>query len=169
MKSKNKGGQTGADRAALEAAKNIGIETGGTAPKKWMTEYGPDDTLRSFGLIEGPYDYRERTKSNVDDSDATIVFRFKSSPGTDCTIGYAQTHKWTSRMYSKFDGYKPVLVVHSLELSNVQKVCNFIEKYRLKTLNVAGHRDSTSGVEDFAQKVQNFLEIVFETITMAYI
>ena len=52
-----------------------------------------------FGLTEGPYDYRERTKANVDDSDGTVVFRFKSSPGTDGTIGYAQTHH---HQFSKF-------------------------------------------------------------------
>jgi hypothetical protein len=48
------GGQTGADRAGLEAAKALGIATGGTAPKGWRIENpdgtsGSDPSLAEFG------------------------------------------------------------------------------------------------------------------------
>ena len=42
------GGQTGADREALETARDLGIETGGFVPKGWLTEDGPDYSLHDF-------------------------------------------------------------------------------------------------------------------------
>ena len=46
------GGQTGVDAAALRAAKAVGIPTGGTAPKGWLTEDGPAPWLAEYGLVE---------------------------------------------------------------------------------------------------------------------
>ena len=75
------GGQTGADRGGLIAAKALGIPTGGTAPLGYKTEAGmkslqgretqaytsptpgSDLTLkREFNLKEGQCDYADRTK-----------------------------------------------------------------------------------------------------------
>ncbi len=39
------GGQTGADQAALRAARAAGIPTGGWAPLGWKTEEGPAPRL----------------------------------------------------------------------------------------------------------------------------
>jgi len=77
------GGQTGANREALECAKEIGLETGGTAPKGYRTKTGSDYELRDkFGLSESPYyDYAPRTKKNVADAEATIWFGNLGSPG----------------------------------------------------------------------------------------
>ncbi|HME98544.1 MAG TPA: putative molybdenum carrier protein, partial [Terriglobia bacterium] len=53
MKKIISGGQTGADMGGLLAARELGIETGGMAPKGWLTENGPEEVLlRSFGLSE---------------------------------------------------------------------------------------------------------------------
>lgn len=81
------GGQTGADRTALEEAKLLGFETGGTAPKHYHTEAGDDLTLKSeFGLEESDsYDYKPRTHQNVADADATVWFGKTDSPGYWCT------------------------------------------------------------------------------------
>lgn len=38
------GGQTGADRAGLEAGRSLGVATGGTAPGDFLTEFGIDDS-----------------------------------------------------------------------------------------------------------------------------
>lgn len=47
------GGQTGADEGGLEGARLLGIPTGGTAPKGYRTENGPNLTLRdTYGLVE---------------------------------------------------------------------------------------------------------------------
>ncbi|KAL6067628.1 Molybdenum carrier, variant 4 [Balamuthia mandrillaris] len=58
------GGQTGADRAGLEAGRLLGIATGGTAPSNFLTERGPDQTLkRLFGLTaDGDLSYAARTR-----------------------------------------------------------------------------------------------------------
>lgn len=80
------GGQTGADRTALECAQQLNIETGGTAPKGYRTETGPDPRLKDFGLIEhSSTSYAPRTRKNVRDSDCTVWFGNTGSPGYKCT------------------------------------------------------------------------------------
>src|SRR5262245_50643367 len=69
------GGQTGADTGALVAARELGIETGGVAPKGWLTEQGSEEALlRSFGLTECEEEgFPARTRRNVKDSDGTLL------------------------------------------------------------------------------------------------
>ena len=64
------GGQTGVDQLGLIAAKAAGIPTGGTAPKGYLTEIGPDLRLKSeWGLVENAFSsYTVRTKANVQNS-----------------------------------------------------------------------------------------------------
>jgi hypothetical protein len=67
------GGQTGADRAALDFALANGIAVGGWVPKGRLAEDGriPD---RYPGLVEtGSADPGVRTARNVRDSDATLI------------------------------------------------------------------------------------------------
>jgi hypothetical protein len=67
------GGQTGADRAALDAARELGVTTGGWVPKGRRAEDGsiPD---RYLGLRETPGDdYETRTRWNVHEADATLI------------------------------------------------------------------------------------------------
>ena len=65
------GGQTGADRAALDAAIRLGIPHGGWVPKGRIAEDGPLDP--TYHLREMPTDsYIERTEKNVTDSDGTL-------------------------------------------------------------------------------------------------
>ena len=66
------GGQTGADRAALDAAIESGFEHGGWAPKGMKAEDGriPD----KYNLKEMPTSsYPKRTEQNIVDSDGTII------------------------------------------------------------------------------------------------
>jgi hypothetical protein len=66
------GGQTGADQAALDVARELGIPHGGWLPKGRWTEVGP---------LPGRYQVQEtpdadpavRTEWNVRDSDATLI------------------------------------------------------------------------------------------------
>ena len=67
------GGQTGADRAALEFARANGLGTGGWVPRGRLAEDGPipEDYL---GLLEADStDPAVRTALNVRDSDATLI------------------------------------------------------------------------------------------------
>ena len=66
------GGQTGADRAALEVARELGLATGGWVPRGRLAEDGviPE---RYEGLREtASEDVACRTKRNVRDADATV-------------------------------------------------------------------------------------------------
>lgn len=70
------GGETGAGRGALEAAKELGLETGGWARMGYWTEEGPDMSLKEeFGLEEivSTY-YKERSRVNVRYSKGTALF-----------------------------------------------------------------------------------------------
>jgi hypothetical protein len=67
------GGQTGVDRAALDAALAANFSCGGWAPGDRMAEDGiiPE----RYPLIALPNgSYRQRTRLNVSDSDGTVVF-----------------------------------------------------------------------------------------------
>jgi Circularly permutated YpsA SLOG family len=67
------GGQTGADRAALDAALNRGYEVGGWVPRGRLAEDGRIDD-RYPGLVEAADpDPSERTRCNVRDADATLI------------------------------------------------------------------------------------------------
>lgn len=83
------GGQTGADQAGLKAAKELGIPTGGWAPKHYYTEKGFEEWLKNeYGLKEhsSPL-YRERTIANVKECDALFWFGSSYTPGGKLTIG----------------------------------------------------------------------------------
>ena len=68
------GGQTGADRAALDAARDAGIETGGWVPRGRWAEDGTVPDCYPNMKETCSADPAFRTKCNVRDSDATVVF-----------------------------------------------------------------------------------------------
>ena len=127
------GGQTGADRAALDVAINLGIPHGGWIPKGRITEKGP--LPERYRLQEMPTDsYPTRTEQNVIDSDGTlIVARGKLTGGTDYTRQMTLKHK------------KQLLGI-DLEQTNhyeaASLVASWIKMRRIEILNVAGPRAS---------------------------
>lgn len=143
------GGQTGADRAGLEAAHALGIATGGWAPPGFMTSSGSDLALRDvFHLDEitmkGPLArmYIERSKRNVDMADGTLAFRLYSSAGTDKTIQYCSSGRWEQWKHMP-STYKPILVITQLDdTRNAEHIQRFISENNIKILNIAGHRGS---------------------------
>lgn len=128
------GGQTGADRAALDAAMRLGIPHGGWVPKGRLAEDGqvPDH----YQLEEMPTDsYRERTRKNVLESDGTLlVSRGAPTGGTDFTRVLVLRHG------------KQLLGIDLNNQSNLQDaaslVASWIELQRIEVLNVAGPRAS---------------------------
>ena len=67
------GGQTGVDRAALDWALQRGVAHGGWCPKGRLAADGP--LPERYLLREtDSMGYRQRTKLNVRDSDATLIF-----------------------------------------------------------------------------------------------
>ena len=88
------GGQTGADRAALDVAIELGIPHGGWVPKGRKTEAGR--LPAKYQLKEMPTDsYPERTEQNVLDSDGTLIISHGSLTGARITPG-----KWLGLMGS---------------------------------------------------------------------
>jgi len=139
------GGQTGADRAGLEAAKKAGIETGGYCPKDYLTEKGPDKSLKGFGLIETETrEYTERTELNIKHSDGTVIFCRTEKSGNVTGIGTLLTLKIAE------DFGKPVIVNPGSEEFTVWVVNNDI-----RALNVAGNRKSQN--KDIGKTVLHFL------------
>jgi len=74
------GGQTGADRAGLDAAIACGIPHGGWCPQGRRAEDGP--VPERYRLLEtwSP-SYLDRTSRNVADSDGTVIFTLDGLTG----------------------------------------------------------------------------------------
>jgi hypothetical protein len=124
------GGQTGADRAALDTAAALGLPTGGTAPGNYWTERGPDPSLEGFGLVAaGTPDFR--TERNVLDADATVIFATRrDSPGSALTLACARRRG------------KPVVVIDPWDPTAAGTLAEFLQTHAPGVLNVAGHRES---------------------------
>ena len=126
------GGQTGADRAALDASLEAGFPCGGYCPKHRKAEDGPIDDR--YPLVEIDGGYAERTRRNVEESDgALIVFRAPIRGGTRLTREYCQQLG------------KPCLLIDFSTVSPTQAleaVKSFIHQYEIAVLNVAGPRAS---------------------------
>lgn len=129
------GGQTGIDQLGLDIAMAVGLETGGTAAKGWMTEIGPMETLlKSYGLVEcDKPGYPARTWKNVMDSDMTVIF------GDEKSIGSANTIR-----YCKVLG-KPCLIN-----PNAEQLRQAIVEHKVLVLNVAGNRASKLSTDNEA-------------------
>lgn len=156
------GGQTGADMGGLLAGRELGLETGGTAPRGWKTENGSEsELLSSFGLIENiTPGWKDRTIKNVINSDGTIAFLLHKSPGTQKTIGYCIHEKWVNGDESNNDGFRPVLVLDSEILKErrgeaVEQIRAFVVDNNIGILNIAGHRQSS--VPRLDEAVKNIL------------
>jgi hypothetical protein len=66
------GGQSGVDRAALDAARELGIPNGGWCPRGRLAEDGR--IARRYRLVETPSgNYVQRTEWKVRDSDGTLI------------------------------------------------------------------------------------------------
>ncbi|MCU7814249.1 MAG: putative molybdenum carrier protein [Candidatus Thiodiazotropha sp. (ex Rostrolucina anterorostrata)] len=127
------GAQTGVDRAALDAALECGIQTGGWCPQGRLAEDGTIPKNYPVKELAGA-GYKERTLKNVIDSDGTMIVYYDClSGGTEQTLRFCLAQK------------KPYLLIDAEEVviqRAVSKVLSFIEKYRMTVLNVAGPRAS---------------------------
>lgn len=126
------GGQTGADRAALDWARNHGIKHGGWCPRGRLASDGP--LPLHYHLREtASAGYRQRTRLNVQDSDATLIFNTGELDG-----GTLQTVRFAERMN------KPHCVVQ-LDQSDLGgaalQVVEWLKQGKFSTLNIAGPRE----------------------------
>jgi len=124
------GGQTGADRAGLDAGLHLGLATGGWVPKGRITEAGllSDEQMERYGLVEHPSaGYEGRTRANVRDSHGTIIFGRISSPGSRLTLQAARN---IGRPY--------------LLNPTPAALREWLNLWDIEVLNVAGNRSSSN-------------------------
>ena len=130
------GGQSGVDRAALDAALAAGLPCGGWCPAGRAAEDGPiapHYPLRQTDRADPAY----RTRLNVRDSDATLILaRGRLAGGTALTARHAS------------ELARPCLVV-DLDLAEdtdarASRIADWLRARDTLTLNVAGPRESVA-------------------------
>ena len=126
------GGQTGVDRAALDVAIAMGVPHDGWCPAGRRAEDGILGAV--YQLQETPSEsYSQRTRWNVRDSDATVVF----SESDTVRGGTALTIQIAKRME------KPLLHLSRDQFDEDEaaaKLGQFVATYKAQRLNVAGPR-----------------------------
>ncbi len=128
------GGQTGADRAALDFALRAGVPHEGWCPRGRLAEDGPlnDEYL----LRETPTaQYAERTTWNVRDSDATVLFTLKPA----LTGGTKLTGEIAAALG------RPLLHLCAADMGPLEAAVSlrqFVTANKVTRLNVAGPRAS---------------------------
>lgn len=151
------GGQTGADRAALDVAREHGIAYGGWCPKGGLAEdfQKPPGLKTDYpALIETPSaNLEQRTEWNVRDSSLTLILlttdSIEGSEGTQLTKRIAEILR------------RPCKVINVKRMGASQEAKEWMKKYLGDgVLNVAGPRESQSnGIYESAKR---FLESVLE-------
>lgn len=133
------GGQTGADRAALDFALDNAIPHAGWCPRGRLAEDGP--IPRRYELRETPSrSYSQRTEWNVRDSDATVLFTITSQVvgGTALTLQCARRlGKPTLHLHRDAS----LLPEEAIDVA-AAKLLSFLAEHAVKRLNVAGPRAS---------------------------
>jgi hypothetical protein len=142
------GGQTGVDRAALDAAMMLGIAIGGWCPRDRWAEDGAIPSKYPLEETKS-HDRSERTARNVQASSATLILHDgANSPGTRFTEELARS------------GGKPCLVAMIHHPRIVESVRHWLDRLKPDVLNVAGPRESESpGVyEEALEKLVQILK-----------
>ncbi len=127
------GGQTGADRGALDAAIELGIPHGGYCAKGRKAEDGVIPPRYQVSETDSR-DYPDRTEANVAQGDATLV----------CTFGrLGGASKMTAELARKHGKHVLHLDLNAEATDYAVKcVREWLENNEIKTLNVAGNRES---------------------------
>ncbi len=149
------GGQSGVDRAALDAALAAGLPCGGWCPLGRAAEDGtiaPHYPLRETDRADPAH----RTRLNVRDSDATLIIAYGPLAG-----GAALTARYAR------DLARACLVVDLARTEDagprVARIADWLQAHDTQILNVAGPRESSSpGIQATAR---DLLDRVLAVIT----
>lgn len=130
------GAQTGADRGGLLAANDLGLKRGGIAPAGWRAEDGVIPEWFRAGMTQsGSPAYPVRTRSNVEGSSGTLILSFGPLPQDGGTMMTARIARTVGKPCFH------ALVPMSGDLA-IGRVRAWLEEHRIRTLNVAGPRES---------------------------
>ncbi len=129
------GGQSGVDRAALDAALAAGVPCGGWCPAGRLAEDGAIPAR--YPLTETPEaDPAVRTRLNVRDSDATLIL----------TLGVPDAGTRLAREEARALG-RPCLALDLAGIPEARAVAGikaWLEDASVRVLNVAGPRESNA-------------------------
>jgi len=131
------GGQTGADRAGLDVAIELGIPYGGAVPSGRRTEDGHLSSKYEKMTEVRSRHYQVRTEKNVIDADATLLFT-----GRKVGSGSALTRKVAEKYH------KACLHVNLGKKTDdeaVVEVLQWLDDTKPQVLNIAGSRETESG------------------------
>ena len=144
------GGQTGVDRAVLDACLKHDFPCGGWCPKGRLAEDGQIPTKYPLIEIEST-SYDDRTETNVLESDATIIiFEDEIMGGT----------LLSKEVLIREDiSYLEIDLSSSSESENLKKILAFIENKNI--INVSGLRESEA--PDIAERVVSLFEKVIKS------
>ena len=142
------GGQTGVDRAALDAAMGAGVPCGGWCPRGRKAEDGVIPAR--YPLTETPTDaYEQRTRWNVRDSDGTLILTEGVLGGGTALAAEVARHLG-----------RPLLVVDLNLRPSRQEVGEWLRSQRIAVVNIAGPRESQApGIH---ARAREFLEKVLD-------
>jgi hypothetical protein len=144
------GGQTGVDRAGLDAAIKFGIPTGGYCPKGRGAEDGVIPEKYPLIELESPEAFY-RTEMNVIESDGTLILnKGVLSVGTKLTYDFTVTNG------------RPSLIVQldAIQVIEPAHVARWLQDQYINVLNVAGPRESKCFGGIYAEAC-DYLERVF--------
>ena len=146
------GGQTGVDRAALDAAVDAGLKIGGWCPSGRLAEDGPIPEKYPLHETESA-DYALRTEWNVRDSDGTLIVAWgEPQGGTAYTLDMAE--RWQRPCY--------VVDLAAPSEGEFSRLAGWLREHTIETLNVAGPRASAG--EWVYPQAREFLEGLFRLL-----
>src|SRR4051812_24194674 len=157
------GGQTGADQAALWAARDSGLKVGGWCPpgRECEAVVIPPE----FPLKETPGDRSpdapnvprsQRTEWNIRDSDGTLMIRDTGASHSEAATEDTGT-EWTIECAKHYG--RPLLVCHVDDPNAQQRIVEWVASNSIGTLNVAGPSESSApgiGEKTYALLMQVF-------------
>jgi hypothetical protein len=157
------GGQTGVDRAALDAGLNAGVSIGGWCARGRRSEAGPIPEL--YPLTEtAARSYAVRTTWNVRDSDGTLVILLgEISSGTKLTLAAARDQGELYKVVHLRPSDAPGLfTTENPPNDQIQSVVDWLRDRRIRVLNIAGPRGSSH--TDVYSEALEFMSLLLKQI-----
>jgi hypothetical protein len=150
------GGQTGADRAALDWAIAHEIPHGGWCPRGRRAEDGRIPDRYHLHPTQGTQ-YAQRTAWNARDSDGTVIFTIDSHlrGGSKRAVEFAREYR---KPWLHLSRTMPVEAC-------AERLCEFLLDRQISVLNVAGSRASTE--PEIGEFVRAVLDAAWECLHSA--
>jgi len=132
-------GENEIEEIAIKSAKSLGIKVGGFSENE------------NIGLDE-----IKTQLSNIDYSDATIIFDYYNNLIIDTSVDFDENQLLNISNESKEGIYcsKPVLI---FVFENCDVIVDFLLKHKVKNLNIIGHKLGLQNKEEIKKNIKKFL------------